>query len=121
MEDTEERLDATAMATPPMQDATAVQAAGDTRLEVATNATDDVGDGSGNDLAALFARWVDNPLVAIALKDPRLHPRPRRQSQLRFLMPTRHWPTSRRSAHSGRVCRAARLTAVAATTLPASC
>lgn len=71
MEDTEERLDATAMATPPMQDATAVQAAGDTRPEETTNATDGVGGGSGNDLAALFARWV-NPLVAIALKDPRL-------------------------------------------------
>ena len=72
MENTEERLDATAMATPPMQDATAVQAAGDTRPEVTTNATDDVGGGGGNDFAALFARWVDNPLVAIALKDPRL-------------------------------------------------
>lgn len=72
MENTEERLDATAMATPPMQDATAVQAAGDARPEVTTNATDDVGGGSGNDFAAMFARWVDNPLVAIALKDPRL-------------------------------------------------
>ena len=72
MENTEERLDATAMATPPMQDATAVQAAGDTRPEVTTNATDDVGGGGGNDFAAMFARWVDNPLVAIALKNPRL-------------------------------------------------
>lgn len=72
MENTEERLDATAMATPPMQDATAVQAAGDARPEVTTNATDDVGGGSGNDFAAMFAQWVDNPLVAIALKDPRL-------------------------------------------------
>ena len=72
MENTEERLDATAMATPPMQDVTAVQAAGDTRPEVTTNATDDVGGGGGNDFAAMFARWVDNPLVAIALKDPRL-------------------------------------------------
>ena len=26
------------------------------------------------DLAALFARWADNPLVAIALKDSRLMP-----------------------------------------------
>lgn len=66
MENTEERLDAgTAQ---PEQVATVVQAAGDAQpVETTGNAYD-----GGNDLAALFARWVDNPLVAIALKDPRL-------------------------------------------------
>lgn len=66
MENTEERLDAgTAQ---PEQVATAVQAAGDAQpVETTGNAYD-----GGNDLAALFARWVDNPLVSIALRDPRL-------------------------------------------------